>query len=173
MRIMVWFYMVVSKFEKGKNSTHHSVCLSIRLLDALGFVKRILADNLNPISIWIQRKGNVPHATICQLFLELVPGILESLARSLNVVNAHAGMSETFSGLRVSCRNLIFGIVLGAVVMCQFDETFAIAPVVAVGCSFGRIVAHKVKVEFGFWLFNLSNHLHAEEFIEFDCRITH
>jgi len=147
-------------------STDHSVSRGVCSFDIFGLLKRALAYDFDPISVRIQSESNVPHSTICQLLLELVTGILDPLTSSLNVVYTDASMSKTPVWLRVTGGNFVFGIIFGSVVVGQFDETLTVAPVIAMGNSLRGIIAHKVKVKLGFRLLNLSNHCHAEVFIE-------
>jgi hypothetical protein len=79
-------------------------------------------------------------------------------------------MSKTLVWFSIASIDFVIGIILRSIVMRQFDEALAITPVVGVGDSFGRVVAHEVKIELGFGLFNLPNHFHAEVLIEFDYR---
>jgi hypothetical protein len=152
-------------------SAYHFVCLQVRSLDSLSPLKCVLSNYLYPISIRVQGKGNMFHPAISQLLLEFVPRILDSLAGSLEIVHTDTCMSKTSIGLRIPSRNLIVGIVLGSVIVCQLDEAFAIAEVVGVGDCLGTVVTHEIEVKLGFRLFNLSNHLHTEVFVELDCQL--
>lgn len=150
--------------------TRHSVCLQVGSCDSLSLLKSILSNNLYPISIRVQCKCNVFHPAISQLLLEFVPRVLNSLTRSLEIVHTNAGMPKSSIRLSIASGNFVVGIVLGSVVMCQLNEAFAVAEVVGVGDCLGTVVTHEIKVEFGFGLFNLSNHLHTEVLVEFDCQ---
>lgn len=101
------------------------------------------------------------HTSIRQLLLEFVARILKSLARSLKIVYTYASVSKSSIWLRISCRNLVIWVIFCAVVVCEFNKTFAVTSVVAVRSSLGRIVAQKVKVKIGIFLFELANHFHA------------
>jgi hypothetical protein len=131
--------------------------LEVGCLDVFGFLKCLLTNDLNPIPIRIQGKGDMLHPSISQLLLKFVAGILDALTRSLYVVDTYARVSETFVWLAVSSCDFVIGIRFGPVVMSELDEAFAIAEMIAMGESFGRIVAHKVKVELSFRLFNLPD----------------
>lgn len=73
---------------------YHSVCFQIGGCDILSRLERLLANNLHPVSIRVKRKGNVLHPSVCQLFLELVTCVLDSLARGLDIVHTNTGMSK-------------------------------------------------------------------------------
>jgi hypothetical protein len=59
----------------------------------------------------------VPHATVGQLLLELVAGILDALAGGLDVVDADAGVAEAAVRLLVTGSDGEVGVVLSAVVV--------------------------------------------------------
>jgi hypothetical protein len=59
----------------------------------------------------------VPHATVGELLLELVAGILDALASGLDVVDGDADVAEAAVGLGVARVDLVLGVVLSAVVV--------------------------------------------------------
>jgi hypothetical protein len=148
--------------------SYHAVCLQVGCFHSFSLVNWVLTNDLDPVSIRIECKSDATHSSVRQLLLEFVTGIFDSLASSLNVVDTDTSMPETLYRFTVSSCDFIIGVVLGSVVMCQLDQTFAIAEVVVVGGRFWRVIAQKVEVELGFRLFDLSNHLHTEVLIELD-----
>jgi hypothetical protein len=109
----------------------------------------------------------VAHLAIRQLLLELVSCILNALARRLDVVDRDAEMAKA-ARVRVAVRDLIVGVVLGAVVVRELDDTLAVGPVVAVRDGFGAVVCEEVEVELCVWVLDLVDELEAEEFVELD-----
>src|SRR5438445_25682 len=97
------------------------------------------------------------HPSVSQLFLKFITRILDTLASSLDVVNADAGVSESLVWLAVSVRDVIVRVVLCAVVVSKFNESFAIAEMIAGRLCLRGIIAHKVQVKLCLWLFNLFN----------------
>lgn len=77
-------------------------------------------------------------------------------------------MSKTFPMILVAIATLIVGVVLGAVVVRELDDAFAVGPVVRMTDGFGGIVGHEVEVEFVVRELELVDLLHAEELVELD-----
>lgn len=98
------------------------------------------------------------HPPISQLLLELVACILESLARGLNVVlksqvrsrntslgveggaktyNRYTGVPEAAVRLGIASIDLVFRIVLRAVIVSKLDETLSVENAVVVGQGVG------------------------------------
>jgi hypothetical protein len=77
----------------------------------------IAGNNLNPVSIWIENKGNMLHSAVTKFLLELVARILDSLAGSLDVVDGNAQMAETTMGLSIAIVHLVFSVVLCSIVV--------------------------------------------------------
>lgn len=152
--------------------THHAVGADIRLSLVLRLLDGLLADNLNPVAVRVERKGNVPHAAVGELLLELVPGVLDALARGLDVVDADAGVAEAAVRLRVAVVGLEVGVILGAVVVRQLDDALAVDKRVSVRDGLRAVVRHKVEVKLGLGHLELLDEAHAEELVEFDCIAT-
>lgn len=74
-------------------------------------------DDLNPVSIGIFNKSNMPHATLGKLLLKRVPSILEPLAGCLDVVDGDGDVTVAPVRLGVSVGDAVVGVVLGAVVV--------------------------------------------------------
>lgn len=151
-----------------KGFTYHAICLNICRLHLRSLLNRLLANNLNPVAIRVQCKGNVVHAPICQLLLEFVASVLDTLARSLNVINADASVAEATVGLFVPIVDGVVGVILGAVVVRQLDDALAIGEVVSMGQSLGAVIGHEIEVELCFRVLELLNDFHAQELVEFD-----
>lgn len=78
-------------------------------------------------------------------------------------------MTEAFVWISITCIDFVSRVTLGSIIVCQLNQTLPITEVISVRNSLWGVVAEEVEVEFRFGLFNLSNHLHAEELVEFDC----
>jgi hypothetical protein len=65
--------------------------------------------------------------------LELVARILDPLASSLDVVHAHADVTEALVGIFVAIVDREIGVALGTVVVGEFKDAFAVGPVAAGG----------------------------------------
>jgi len=153
--------------------TDHAVVESISLDICRRHTFRLgslaLADNLNPVTIRVEREGNALHAPIGQAFLEFDAGVLEALAGGLDVVDANACVAKTLAGLGVAVGDFEVRVVLGAVVVCEFKDTLTAGPSFAGGDGFGAVVGEEIEVELGFGLLDLVDLLQAEEFVEFDA----
>lgn len=142
-------------------NTDHLVSRDISRGDTLRLLHALLPDHLYPVVVRIQDKRNVPHAPIRQLLLEPIAGVLNALARRLDVVDADAGVAETAVRVAVAVVDLVVRVVLGAVVVRQFDEALAVPELVAVRGRLRRVVAEEVQVELGVWEGELLQELHA------------
>lgn len=152
-----------------ERNSYHSIGGHIRSRNALRLLNRLLADNLNPVLIGVQHERDMPHLAVRQLLLERVPGVLEALARRLDVVDADARVPEPAVRLRVAVVDLVLRVVLGAVVVRQLDDALAVERAAAGGPRVGRVVGQKVEVELGLGLLDLLDDLHAEGLVELDC----
>lgn len=56
-------------------------------LEVLLARKLLVLDNLNPVTIGVQQKGNVLHASVCESLLPADILILKSLASSFEIVD--------------------------------------------------------------------------------------
>lgn len=126
-----------------------------------------LADDLNPVSIGVLHKGDVTHATLGQLLLERVASILNALARSLDVVDGDAKVTETTVGLRIAVHDAVVGVVLGAVVVGQLDIGIAIGKVGLALQGLGAVVCEEVVTELPLRHIHLLDHAEAQELVEF------
>lgn len=64
--------------------------------------------------------------------------------------------------------NLVFRVVFGAVIMCQFDQSVAIKGALPVGSCSWSIEAEEVKVELVIRKPEFLGQCHVQEFVEFD-----
>lgn len=108
------------------------------------------------------------HTSILQLLLEAISGIAQSLAGSLDVVDANTDMAKALR-LLVTVMRFEVGIILSAVVVGQLDDTFTIGPMVVVRDGLWAVVGEKVEIELVVGEFKLVDLLHAEELVEFDA----
>lgn len=106
--------------------SYHAIGSDVSLLDAGSLLQRLLANNLNPISIGIQGKSNVVHSSLGQLLLELVAGILNALASGLEVVDGNAGVAKSAVRVLVSIVDGVVGVVLSAVVVGELNDSLAV-----------------------------------------------
>lgn len=112
------------------------------------------------------------HAAVRQLLLELVAGVLDALARGLDVVDADTRVPKASVGLDVAVVDLVGVIVLGAVVVRELDDSLAVERLISVGEGLGGVVAEEVEVELGVGEGELIDEAHAEELVEFDYGYT-
>jgi putative Mn2+ efflux pump MntP len=89
----------------------------------------------------------VLHATLCELLLELIPSIFESLAGRFDVVDRDGDVSETAVGLRVPIGNCVIGVILRAIVVREFQHGIAVRPVTVTLERLGAVVGKEVKGE--------------------------
>jgi hypothetical protein len=99
--------------------------------DILGLFHGFLANDLDPVAIWIEGEGNTPHAPVGQFLLKLVAGVFNTLACGLDVIDADADMTEAFVGFFVAVINGIGIVRLGAVIVGEFENAFAVGPMCA------------------------------------------
>lgn len=118
---MVLRWSAICLDRESLRGAYHAVGSGTGLPDFRSLLNRLLANDLNPVSIRVKDEGNVPHASICQLLLEFVTGFLDTLARSLDVVDADAGMAETTVRLLVAIDDGEVGVVLGAIVVSKLQ----------------------------------------------------
>lgn len=81
-------------------------------------------------------------------------------------------MSEATVRLGVSVHNGVIGVVLGAVVVREFDDAVAVGPVLFAGEGVGPRVREEVEAEFVVGKVELVDLAEAEEFVKFywrDC----
>lgn len=149
---------------------YHAIGTRISLGDVFSLLDGLLANDLDPVAVGVKHKGNVLHATVAQLLLELVPGVLDALAGRLQVVDTDAGVAEPAVRLRVTVDDLVVGVVLGAVVVGELDDALAVHKRVAVGGGLGAVVSEKVQVKLGIGVFDLVDDAHSEELVEFNCK---
>lgn len=64
--------------------------------------------------------------------------------------------------------DLVLGVVLRAVVMCELDESLSVGYVFPVGYRAGAIIAQEVQVKLCLGEFGLLDDLHAQELVELD-----
>lgn len=85
---------------------------------------------------------DVMHPAVLQLLLKLISCVLQSLARSLDVVHRDADMPETFSRLLVAIVWLVGSIILRAIIVSELNNALAISPVIARGYGLGRVATN-------------------------------
>jgi hypothetical protein len=117
----------------------------------IGLDRLILAlDNLNPVAIGILDERNVLHAALGEFLLERVPGVLEPLARNLDVINGDSDVAEAAVGFLVAVGDAVVGVALRAVVVGEFEDTMAVCPVAVALEGLGARVCEEVEGEFVF-----------------------
>ena len=128
-------YHLVRRNVRGRNIS--------RLLDG------VLGNNLDPITVRVERKGDMSHTTVSQLLLELVAGILKALAGSLDIVDADAKVAETAIRFLVAIVYGVVWVILRAMVVRELDKSLPIKRGVTMRVSLGTIVAEEVEIELG------------------------
>lgn len=108
------------------------------------------------------------HPPIRQLLLELVTRLLDPLARGLEVVYTDTRVAKPAVRLDVAVVDLVLRVGLGAVVVGELDEPFAVPHVVAGRHGAGRVVAEEVEVELVLGEGEFLEEGHAEEGVELD-----
>ncbi len=161
---------VATRRRRAGAGTYEAITLQVRLLDALRLGDGILADDLDPVAVRVQGEGDAAHAAVAQFLLELVAGVFEALAGGLDAVDADADVAEAFARVAVAVGDFEVGVGLGAVVVGQLEDAFAVGPVVVGGGGLRRVVGEEVEVEFVVRECELVDLFEAEEFVVFDWR---
>ena len=110
----------------------------------------LTTNKLNPVSIGIFGECDVPHPTLGKLLLEGIPGILDSLAGGLDVVNGDGNVSKSTVRFGVSIGHTVVGVTLGAVVVGEFEDGVTVGKVAVTLKGIGAVVRQEVKGEFIF-----------------------
>jgi hypothetical protein len=108
----------------------------------------------------------VPHATLGKLLLKRVSGILEPLAGCLDVVDRDGDVAVAPVRLGVSVGDAVVGVVLGAVVVGEFENGVAVCPVTFALEGLGPVVGEKVEGELVVREVELLDLVQAEELVE-------
>lgn len=125
------------------------------------------ADDLHPVAIGVFDKRNVSHTALRQLFLELVPRILESLARSLDVVDRDGQVSKSTVWFGVSIDHTVVGIIFSAVIVSELDDGIAVGEVPVALQRRGPIVGEEVEGELVVREVELLDPVEAKELVKF------
>lgn len=123
-------------------------------------------DDLNPVSIGILSEGDVSHTAFGQFFLEGVAGIFNALAGGFNVVNRDGNVAEATVRLCVSVHHAVVGVVLGAIVVSQFQNGITISPVTVTLERGGAVIRQEVVAELPFRHVNLVDQGQAKELVK-------
>jgi hypothetical protein len=140
-------------------------------LEVLLARKPLVLDNLNPVTIGVQQKGNVLHAPVCESLLPADILILKSLASSFEIVNRntcfvsfrnhqlHANRLTNMAkalGLAVAVVVVKALVLLGTIVPCQLEKTLPVASILILTLGERLIagIAKEVKVEASFTVLN-------------------
>ncbi len=134
--------------ERGRGRgdvTNHAISARIRsralflgVVGALG--AQALRDDLDPVSVRIERKGDMLHASVGELLLELITRILDALACRLDVVDGDTDVSEAAVRLLVAVVDGVGVVGLGAVVMRELDDALAVERAIAARGRRGPVV---------------------------------
>src|SRR6201994_644504 len=108
------------------------------------------------------------HSSVCELLLEWVPSVLNTLARCLDVVYRNADMTKPTMRFCVSVYHFVVGIVFRAVVVSEFDNALSIGPVISMRQRLWRVVGQKIEIKFGIRILHRADHFHSEELVEFN-----
>ena len=129
------------------------------------------ADDFHPVAIGIFHERNVSHTALCQLLLELVARILESLACRLDIVDRDSKVSKSTMGLSVPIDHAVIGIIFSAVVVGELDDGIAVGEVPVTLQRRGTIVGEEVERELVFWEIEVLDLAETEELVEFHCLV--
>jgi hypothetical protein len=110
----------------------------------------------------------VLHASVSKLLLELVSGILDALASGLEVVDGDASVAESSVGVLISIVDSVGRIILGAVVVSEFNDALTVNGRISKGDSALAVVAQEVEIKLGFGKFKLADYAQSKELVEFD-----
>lgn len=108
------------------------------------------------------------HAAVGELLLELVAGVLDALARGLDVVDGDADVAEAAVRLLVAVVDGVILVSFSAVVMRQLDNALAVERAIAVRRRRRPVVGEEVQIEFRLGERQLLDQAQAEELVEFD-----
>lgn len=163
-------------WNETKWHTHHAVSARVRsdalLLGVLSAPRAgLLRDDLDPVSVGVEREGDVLHAAVGQPLLEPVAGLLEPPARRLDVVDRDADVSEPAVRLLVSAVDRVVCVRLGPVVVRQLDDALAVRDAVPGRRRRRRVVRQEVQVELRLGELQLLDQAQSQELVELDCRI--
>jgi hypothetical protein len=143
----------------------------------------LVLDNLDPVAIRVQQKGNILHASICKSLLPANVLILESLAGSFKVIHrntclvsfihAHLHADQLTDvakalGLTVTIVVLEVLVLLGAVVPSQFEQALSVSNgIVVLTLREGLVarVAKEVEVEASLGVLKGAESRHAKDFL--------
>lgn len=151
-------------------ASYHAVGGSISLLNVSSLFNRLLANNLNPVSIRVQGKCNVLHTPVGKLLLELVSSILDALASGLEVVDGDASVAKSSVWILVSVVDSVGRVILSAVVVSEFDDTLTVDARISKRNGTLVVVGQEVEIKLGFREFKLADHAHSKELVKLDWR---
>jgi hypothetical protein len=148
----------------GVLDSQHGVVESVRR--RVGLVGHqlglVIGDELDPVSIGVQSKGNILLSAVGELLLELDAAILEISRHLLNVVDREANVPKAPVGLHVAVVDLVVGVVLGAVVVGQLQDSLSVPDGLAVVGRLGMVVGQVVDVELELLKLVVTKDLHAK-----------
>jgi len=90
------------------------------------------------------------------------------LARGLDIIDADTKVSKALTWLRIAVGDLKVWVVFAPVVVCEFDYTLTVRPVVSGGGALGGVVGEEVEIEFVFRELEFADLFHSKELVEFD-----
>ena len=127
-------------------------------------LQSLILNNLNPISIRIQQKCHILHPPISKSLLPVNLQIIESLTRSIEIVNANTDVPEP---LWLVIAVVVFErlITLGPVVPRQLQNTLSIGLGVLRGWIRTVVVAEEIKIELGIWVLARPQQLHTHNLL--------
>ena len=94
--------------------------------------------------------------------------VFEALACGLDVIDADTDMAEAFSRVGIAVVDAERRVVFGAIVVCEFEDTFTIGPVVLRGGGVGAVVSEEVEIEFSVGEGEMADLGKAEVGVEID-----
>ena len=88
-------------------------------------------DDLDPLAIGIQHKGDMAHESLQKAYLEFIATVFQPLTCSLQIVHGDATMAETFTRFRIAACDFVVWVAFSAVVVGQLNDALAVCPVAA------------------------------------------
>lgn len=160
------FFSFVLRLREHLGKSYHAVGRNISLCDIFRLTIVVARNNLDPVLIGVQDKGDIPHPAIGQLLLEWIPSVLDTLAGSLDVIDTDTGVTKPTMRVLVSIIDLVLGVVLSAIVVSELDETFSVKGRVSLRNGPSGVITQEVEVELVVRELELFDNAHSQEPIE-------
>lgn len=148
----------------GVLDSQHGVVESVRR--GVGLISNhlglLVGNQLDPVSIGVQSKGNVLLSAVRQLLLELDAALLQIRRHLLNVVDREANVAKASVGLHVSVVELVISLGLSAVVVGQLKNSLTVPNGLSVVGRLRVVVGKVVNVKLEHVKLVVTKDLHAK-----------